>query len=415
VQLKTILNQIEKYKGFVYDAIRWAEPGEELEIEIKARAGSRPRCSQCDRPCAGYDRQPPRRFEYVPLWAIQVFFVYAPRRVQCRNCGVRVERLPWTQGKHRMTDRYAWFLANWSKRLSWKEVAEVFRTSWDSVFRAVEMAVDWGLGHRDLEGVSAIGVDEISRQKGHRYMTLVYQIDSHRKRLLGVYEQRTEASLHAFFEEFGEVRSRALQFICSDMWKPYLNVIAERAGQALHILDRFHIMAHFGKALDDVRAQEARQLRADGYEPVLGKTRWLLLKRPGNLTDKQAVSLSELLKYNLSSVRAYLLKEDFQRFWTYQSPYWAGKFLDAWCTRTMRSRIEPMKKVARMLRNHRELLMNWFRAKGAFSSGVVEGFNNKAKVIARRAYGYRTFRAQRIALLHGLGDLPEPAFTHRFC
>lgn len=415
MQLKTILNRLEKYKGFVYGSIRWTQMGDELEIAIRARAGSRPRCSQCDGPSAGYDRQPERRFEYVPLWNIKVFFVYAPRRVQCHRCGVRVERLPWSEGKHRLTDRYAWFLASWSKRLSWKEVAEVFRTSWDSVFRSVEMAVDWGLGHRDLDGVSAIGVDEIARQKGHRYMTLVYQIDRHRKRLLGVYEQRTEASLQAFFAEFGEVRSRTLQFICSDMWKPYLNVIAEKAGQALHILDRFHIMAHFGAALDDVRAQEARQLRADGYEPVLGKTRWLLLKRPGNLTDKQAVSLSELLKYNLCSVRAYLLKEDFQRFWTYQSPYWAGKFLDVWCTRTMRSRIEPMKKVARMLRNHRELLMNWFRAKGAFSSGIVEGFNNKAKLIARRAFGYRTFRAQRIALLHGLGDLPMPEFTHRFC
>jgi transposase len=415
VQLKTILNYLERFKGFIYGSIRWAVTGKELEVEIKARAGSRPRCSVCDRPCAGYDRQPPRRFEYVPLWNIKVFFVYAPRRVQCGRCGVRVERLPWARGKHRMTDRYAWFLAGWSKRLSWKEVAAVFKTSWDSVFRAVEMAVEWGLGHRDLEGVSAIGVDEIARQKGHAYMTLVYQIDGYRKRLLGVYDKRTEGSLLAFFDEFGERRSHALQYICSDMWRPYLNVISNKAGQALHILDRFHIMAHFGKALDEVRAQEARQLKADGYEPVLGKTRWLLLKRPENLSEKQNISLSQLLKYNLRSVRAYLLKEDFQQFWSYVSPYWAGRFLDGWSTRAMRSRIEPMKGVARMLRNHRELLMNWFRAKGVFSSGVVEGFNNKAKLIARRAFGFRTFRAQRIALLHGLGDLPEPESTHRFC
>ena len=118
------------------------------------------------------------------------------------------------------------------------------------------------------------------------------------------------------------------------MWKPYLKVIAKKAGQAIHVLDRFHIMGHFGKAIDEVRAQEARELRARGREPVLTKTRWLLLKRPENLTEKQEVRLADLLRYNLRSVRSYLLKEDFQFFWGYRSPYWAGCFLDQWCTRT---------------------------------------------------------------------------------
>ena len=124
---------------------------------------------------------------------------------------------------------------------------------------------------------------------------------------------------------------------------------------------------------------------------------------------------SELLKYNLRSVRAYLLKEDFQSFWEYRSPYWAGIFLDRWCTRALRSRLEPMKKVARMLRSHRPLILNWFRAKGAIPSGTVEGFNNKAKLTMRKAYGFRTYRAMEIALYHTLGALPEPVVTHRFC
>ena len=144
-----------------------------------------------------------------------------------------------------------------------------------------------------------------------------------------------------------------LRFICSDMWKPYLKVIAKKAGQAIHILDRFHIMGHFGKAIDEVRAQEARELRARGRAPVLTKTRWLLLKRPENLTEKQEVRLADLLRYNLRSVRSYLPKEDFQFFWGYRSPYWAGCFLDRWRMRTMRSKIGPMKCVARMLWGHR--------------------------------------------------------------
>ncbi len=199
------------------------------------------------------------------------------------------------------------------------------------------------------------------------------------------------------------------------VWRPYLKVIAKKAGQAIHVLDRFHIMAHLSKAIDEVRAQEAKALKAQGYEPVLTKTRWLLLKRPEHLTEHQEARLAELLQYNLKSVHSYLLKEEFQFFWTYKSPYWAGEFLERWCKKTMRSKIEPMKKVARMLRRHRPLLMNWFRAKGQLSSGVVEGFNAKAKLTVRKAFGFRTYHAMEIALYHTLGALPEPESTHRFC
>ena len=147
---------------------------------------------------------------------------------------------------------------------------------------------------------------------------------------------------------------------------------------------------------------------------MLTKSRWLLLKRPENLTEKQETKLSDLLKCNLRSIRSYLLKEEFQLFWSYTSPYWAGQFLDTWCTKTMRSKIDPMKKVAKMLRRHRPLLLNWFRAKKQFSSGIVEGFNTKAKLTTRKAYGFRTYHAAEIALYHALGALPVPKTTHEF-
>ena len=147
---------------------------------------------------------------------------------------------------------------------------------------------------------------------------------------------------------------------------------------------------------------------------MLKHSRWCLLKRPEHLTEKQTVKLSELLHYNLRSMRAYLLREDFQRFWEYTSPGWAARFLDQWCTRTMRSKLEPMKKVARTLRNHLELILNWFRAKGTISAGTVEGFNNKVKLTTRKSYGFRTYEAIETSLYHNLGALPEPEFTHRF-
>lgn len=113
-------------------------------------------------------------------------------------------------------------------------------------------------------------------------------------------------------------------------------------------------------------------------------------------------------------MRAYLLKEQFQQLWAYTSAAWAGKFLDQWCTQVMRSRIAPMKKFARTLRTHRELVLNYFRARKRFSSGVVEGLNNKAKVTMRKAYGFRTLRSTEIALYHALGKLPEPELAHSF-
>jgi transposase len=417
MQLKTILNRIEPFKSFVYGKAKWVEGTEPptLEVELHARKNGRPICSGCDRRGPTYDRLPERRFEYVPLWGIAVMFVYARRRVDCRRCGVTAERVPWATGKSRLTTRYRWFLARWARRLSWQEVATIFHTTWRNVFESVKHAVFWGVGHQDLGAIGAIGVDEIQWQRGHRYLTLVYQIEDGMKRLLWVAEERTEDSLRRFFYTLSDESRRSIRFVCSDMWQPYLKVIAEQLGEAVHVLDRFHIMKKMNEAIDKVRREEAARLKRDGYEEVLKHSRWCLLKRPENRTEKQTVKMSELLQYNLQSVRSYLQREDFQRFWQYDSPGWAVKFLDQWCTRTMRSKIEPMKKVARSLREHRSLILNWFRAKGTVSAGSVEGLNNKAKLTLRKAYGFRTYEAIEIALYHTLGSLPEPEFTHEFC
>jgi transposase len=132
-----------------------------------------------------------------------------------------------------------------------------------------------------------------------------------------------------FFTVIGdEVASKIVVFVCSDMWEPYLKVIREKCSDALHILDRFHIVAKMNKALDEIRAGESRRMASDGLAPVLKKSRWLLLKREENLKTEQRFRLRDLLRYNLKTVRAYLLKEAFQQLWDYSSPAWAGKFLD---------------------------------------------------------------------------------------
>jgi transposase len=417
MQIQTILNQYQKYSSFRYGKCKLVGDGEDvtLEVEIQPRKNSRPKCGTCGKKGPIYDHQPKsRRFDFVPFWGIAVVFIYTMRRVDCPVCGVKIERIPWAQGKSPITTTYGWFLSQWAKLLCWSDTAKMFRTSWSTVFNSVEMAVEWGRKHMTYEGVTAIGVDEIQWQKGHHYLSVVYQINEGARRLLWVGEKRKVKTLLKFFRWFGKEKSEKLEFVASDMWKPYLKVIARKAKNALNVLDRFHIMKTMNEAVNDVRKEEVQKLHHEAREPVLTKSRWILLKRKSNLTVWQNAKLADLLKYNLKSIRAYLLKEDFQQFWHYMSPYWAEKFLDEWCRKTMLSKIESMKKVAKSLRKHKPLILNWFRAKGEISSAAVEGLNNKSKLTIRKAYGFRSFRTAEIALYHTLGKLPEPKFTHTF-
>ncbi len=341
---------------------------------MRPRKGSAAVCSRCHLPAPGYDQLAERRFEFIPVWGFLVFLLYTMRRVNCRRCGiVAVEEVPWGDGKRTLTKAYVLFLAPWARRLSWKETAEAFRTSWDKVFDAVEHVVTFGLEHRVLGQIDAIGVDEIQYARGHKYLTLVYQIDLDVTRLLWVGRERTIESFRGFFTVIGDELASKIVFVCSDMWEPYLKVIREKCSEALHILDRFHIVAKMNKVLDEVRAGESRLMATEGRVPVLRKSRWLLLKREENLKTEQRFRLRDLLRYNLKTVRAYLLEEAFQELWDYNSPAWAGKFVDDWCRQVMRSRIELMKKIARSLRQHRELILNYFRVQKLLSSGVVGG------------------------------------------
>ena len=194
MQVKTILNRLQKHRGFVYGTVQLEEQiaGLALTVEIAPHRRNRPRCASCGQASAVYDRLALRRFEFVPLWGLRVFFLYPMRRVDCPRCGVTVERVPWADGKHQLTTTYMWFLARWAKCLSWQEVARVFRTSWDQVFRSVAMAVAWGRDHVDLTGIRAIGIDEIHWQRGSQFLTLVYQIETSPVGVV-VFEARTGA------------------------------------------------------------------------------------------------------------------------------------------------------------------------------------------------------------------------------
>lgn len=389
-----------------------------MAVTLEAHQGRCGRCSECLQPAPGYDHLPERSWLFVPLWGIVTHFLYAARRVNCPTHGVIVEHLPWSSGKRPITTAMMGFLARWARHLSWRQTARSFQVSWEAVYRSVDWFVQWGLAHRQLTGIESLGIDEIHWGQGKRadqFLTVIYQIDAHCRRLLWVGRRRTQATLRKGFAVLGSEVLSGVRFVCSDMWRPYLNVIAAKIPDALNVLDRFHITMHLNQAVDEVRRAESGRLRGRPLAKKLKQMRWKLLRRGSRVRGRAKQKLRGLLHSKLATGRAWMLKETFDHFWSYRSVTWAGYFLDVWTERALRSRLEPMVKVARMLRRHQPLVLNWFRAKGQLSSGAVEGLNNKIRVVTRRSYGFRTYDAMETALYHTLGKLPEPETTHRFC
>ncbi|VAX29731.1 Mobile element protein, partial [hydrothermal vent metagenome] len=256
MRIISLLNKCSNLKSFVYskDSIEEVKGAEAYVVDIRARKNGLAKCSICDQPMPVYDRQKVSRlFEFVPLWGIKVYFRYRMRRVSCSKCGVKIESIPWAEGKNHLTKPYQIFLAKWARRLSWKETSEAFQTSWENVYRSVKSVVEYGLAKRSLDGITAIGIDEWMYAKGHKYLTLVYQINDGMKRLLFIEDGRTKKALNNCFDQLDAEGRKGIQFVCTDMWKNYLDVIAERIPQALNILDRFHIVQALNKALDKVR------------------------------------------------------------------------------------------------------------------------------------------------------------------
>ncbi|PLX47328.1 MAG: ISL3 family transposase [Desulfobulbaceae bacterium] len=369
-----------------------------------------PRCGLCGKRAIYRDTRPTRRFRHVPLWGIDVFLNYAPRRISCSRCGgVFTEDIPWASGQRRFTRALMVTLATWARVLTWKQVGRLFRCAWGTVAAAVDEAIQHGLAHRDLSEVTLIGIDEISRKRGHVYVTNVYDLDG--RRLIWSGEGRGKDTLREFFEGFGPEQTAKLVGVCCDMWQPYVDVVKEKAPHAILVFDKFHIVQHLSKAVDQVRLDEIREKGAS-HKELMAKTRYIWLKNPWNLTSSQKGRLAELEKLNLKINRAYLMKEAFRKFWDYRNPVWAKDYLDKWFWWATHSRLDPMRNFAWMIRRRQADVLNYFRA--PIDNGAVEGLNNKAKVIIHRAYGFRTAANYIRNLYHCMAELPLPKTMHSF-
>lgn len=405
---KSIVRKTLGVKNHVVQSIR--QNGLELVVELEICRHRRLLCSVCGTLGKVRDRLAVRNWRHVPMWGIPVILRYAPARIRCPHCRkIVVEAIPWSQGKCRLSKGLIWLVSAWCKWLPWDRVAKLFGISWNTVATAVRQAVAYGLAHRDLDGVLYIGIDELSRRKGHVYVTNVYDLQN--KRLIWSGEGRSTETLDAFFQEYGQALKGRIQGVCCDMWQPYIDRIREHFPDTLLVFDRFHVVQNLLKAVDQVRRDETQELKKTNPE-LLKKSRYLWLKNPENLTDKQRSRLGYLERLNLRTNRAYLLKESFREFWEYRVKGWANRFLNKWFWWATHSRLKPMRDFAWTLRNHRQDLLNYFDLR--IDNGSVEGLNNKAKVVSHRCYGFRTAKTYITALYHCLGNLPEPKLVHKF-
>ena len=407
MHISSLLRRTLGLKGYKVGKVMEADGT--IAAQLIPRKNARPVCSGCGKRRPGYDTLPERRWRHVPLWGIPVILTCCPRRVKCPRCGIVVEEMSWSAGKSTLSVPLIVLLSSCARLLAWQEVARLFSVSWNTVAAAVASAVEYGLKHRDTDGVDAIGIDEIARRKGHRYLTMVYDLSD--MRLLWCGEGRDKAALRAFFRTLSPAEKQAIKVICCDMWQPYIDVVEEEIPRATQVFDKFHLVKHLSEAVDRVRRQEVRELK-DKDPEVLKKTRYIFLKNPENLTDKQKVRLADLEKLNLKINRAYLLKEAFRSLWDYRYPAWAESYLDQWIWWATHSRLKPMRDFAWMVKRHKEGILNYFRAR--VTNASVEGMNRKAKVVSQRAYGYRTVPTFQAALYHVMGGLPMPETTHKF-
>lgn len=394
-------------KGLRLKAHRVREVREEqgrLVAVIEWIVGRLLRCGNCSMKCDRvHAHQREREWRDLRVRDQELVLRYAPLRVRCRRCGPRVEHLPWAERWQRITGSLLSAIARLSRMLSWKETAQHFTVDWKTVASAVKKAVGWGKEHREWKPLHAIGIDEVSRAKGQRYLTLVYDLE--RGRLVWAGENRDADTMKRFFAWLGVKRARSVVLVCCDMWAVYFDAVRENLSKAQIVFDRFHVVQHLSRAVDEVRRRIWRELPPQ-EKAAFKNTRWLWLKNPWNLEPEQKRRLSALCRKNTPIVRAYYLKEAFQRFWDYRSAGWAQKYMKQWLWWASHSRLEPFRRFEKMIREHLAGVLAWTRMR--ISNGALEGMNNKVKVISHRAYGFRNSETYITSIWHGCGDLPLP-------
>lgn len=361
---------------------------EHIQIKLAIREDYVGRCGGCGRHVAAVHETTLRLIRDLPIFNIRTQLVVPRRRLLCPRCGPKLERLPWLAPWGRVTTRLAESVARMCEVMTIKDVAQYFELSWDRVKGIHKRWLHRKLEPVDLEGVELLAMDEFAIHKGHRYATVV--VDLVRKRVLWVGRGRSRAAIRPFFELLGSDGCSHIRAVAMDMSAAYLEEVRQYCPQAQIVYDFFHVVARYGReVIDRVRVDEANRLRHDpkGRAVVKG-SRWLLLRNRENITKrKDRIRLQELLRANKHLATVYILKDDLKHLWDYRYAGAALRFWKGWYNRAVRSRIAPLVKFARNLKVHLDAILSHCR--WPLSTGLLEGINNRIKVIKRMAYGYR--------------------------
>lgn len=356
-------------------------------LRLQAVAGALRQCSGCGQATRSVHDQQERRIRDLPLFEHRVELIVPRVRVACARCGPKLEQLSWLEPYARLTRRLGESVAQLCRVASIRHVASFFDLDWKTVKGVDFASLRRQLGPVDLDGLEVIGMDEFALQKGHRYATVI--VEPLRKRVLWVGRGRGRADVRPFFELLGPQRCRQLRAAVMDMNAGYELEVKHHCPQAAIVFDLFHVVAKYGReVIDRVRVDRANELRA--HQParrIVKGARWLLLRNARNLTPDQEVQLKELLAANRSLFVVHVLRDALKDLWTYRVPAAAERAWRSWYAKARRSRIEPLRRFAANLKPYLPGIL----AHCLFPLGtnLIEGINNKIKVIKRIAYGFR--------------------------
>ncbi len=355
-------------------------------IRLFRRANAPMVCSDCGRTCERYHDWEERSIRDLPILDAQTHLLVPRFRVACAACGPKLEYLPWLDRYARVTRRLAESVARLCKVLAIKHVAEFYGLGWDAV-KAIDKAyLKATLGEPDLSDLTQLAMDEFAIKRGHRYATIF--VEPHRKEILWVCRGRSREDIRPFFEKLGEEGRRRIEAVAMDMNPAYEAEVKAQCCRARIVYDQFHVVAKYGReVIDAVRTVEAKRQMNRGQRQVIKGSRWLLLRNAAGLKRQDRVRLRELLAANRRLATVYVLKDDLKSMWDYRLPNWANRFFHEWYARAIRSRIQPLKRFARALRERLDGILA--HCQYPLHTSLLEGIMNKIKVIKRMAYGFR--------------------------
>jgi len=375
--LRTIIN-LKHTKVTAFEFCHW---GLVVDVAPTTRVA---RCGCCGQRCPrGYDART-RRWRHLDFAGMQVVLRYRIRRVRCDRCGVTTELVPWAEPGGWFTRDFEDTVALLAQRTDKTTITELMGISWQTVGSIVARVVE-RRGPTDLlDDVSQLGIDEVSYKRHHHYLTVV--TDHVRGRVIWAGVGRSGETLRQFFDELGAERSAALEVISVDMCQVYIDVVRERAPEAVLVFDRFHVQRLAHDALDEVRRSQVRELKGTEEGQAIKKSRWALQKNPWHLTTGQHQKLADVQRVNRPLYRAYLLKETLCDILDRSQVHVAERKLTEWVGWAYRSRLEPFRKLAGTVKRHFEGIIAYVRTK--LSNGRAEGMNNKLRTVTQRAYGF---------------------------